>query len=233
MFEKFRKNVADTANELPKEDRKGYIEGVKGTEVYGKAREEHLEQAQMTQEKWTEHLKVQEELKQKKEQIKQIVDELQSKIDELKGLGINTEQLEVQLTEILREKAENTIEINGQKVELGPDLGLSAWTDIERKLDELNASLKEDEKPWRIPTKSEFEEIGRPIQEIWSSNLSKEEKEKQAKEYIETLGFAWGGFYWSRTEFADNSGSAWGWSTSYGSVGDFDKRYEGLVRCVR
>ncbi len=47
----------------------------------------------------------------------------------------------------------------GQKFEWGPDLGMMSWNDAQLKIAELNASLAEGEKSWRLPTESELKEV--------------------------------------------------------------------------
>lgn len=53
----------------------------------------------------------------------------------------------------------------GQGLEWGPDLGRMSWYDVQTKIAELNASLAEGEKSWRLPTKyelvAEFDKAGK------------------------------------------------------------------------
>jgi len=42
------------------------------------------------------------------------------------------------------------------KLEWGPSLGLMTWDNATKKLDELNTSIKNGEKPWRLPTVKEI-----------------------------------------------------------------------------
>jgi hypothetical protein len=159
MFEKFRKSLADTAKELPKEERKEFSETVQESETYENAKKEHLEHAQITQENFWNRLDT--------------------------------------------EKGTYTIEINGEKFELGPTLKHMSWNEIPAKLEELNKTLKPEEKPWRVPTDMEYKEIGNPISEtlavrtLYLSNKEWSAKSKKAKELVESLGFIWNKKYWS------------------------------------
>jgi len=56
MFENFRKSLADTAKELPKEERKEFLESTQQSEAYEKAKKEHLEKAKEIQKNWTKKL---------------------------------------------------------------------------------------------------------------------------------------------------------------------------------
>ena len=44
----------------------------------------------------------------------------------------------------------------GQSLEWGPDLGKMSYLDALKKIEELNGSLADGEKPWRLPTKDEL-----------------------------------------------------------------------------
>ncbi len=43
-------------------------------------------------------------------------------------------------------------------IEWAVEMGAMTWTEVEEKLEELNSQLKEGEKSWRLPTKSELAE---------------------------------------------------------------------------
>jgi hypothetical protein len=49
-----------------------------------------------------------------------------------------------------------TENIESSKLEWGPDLGEMSWYDAQTKIAELNSTLPEGEKPWRLPTKDEL-----------------------------------------------------------------------------
>ena len=49
--------------------------------------------------------------------------------------------------------------VEGQKLELGPDLG--DWENAKNTFTELNAKVKDGEKTWRLPTVAEATVIGR------------------------------------------------------------------------
>jgi hypothetical protein len=181
-------------------------------------------------------------IKQRIEQIKNRVREIRPLlddtgvsrdiIDEAKALG---EEFYAKTKELERlERNYTECIINGTKVELGPTLERIAWNDIQSKLDEINKSLKQGEKPWRVPAKEEFIEIGKPLREIWEDKkLSDQQKKEKAKSYVEALVFAWDSDYWCSTEDAGSPGYAWSWFSNSGYMGTYYKNNKYLVRLVR
>ncbi|MEI7513257.1 MAG: hypothetical protein WCJ74_01390 [bacterium] len=66
------------------------------------------------------------------------------------------------------EEPTKTIEINGKKFEVGPNLGKMEWAEIDGKLADLNKTLESGEKEWRILTKEEYEELEKLTSAIWN-----------------------------------------------------------------
>ncbi|MFA7252757.1 MAG: DUF1566 domain-containing protein [Candidatus Paceibacterota bacterium] len=54
------------------------------------------------------------------------------------------------------DKAPQNESVEGPKLEWGADLGQMSWNDALKKITELNATLPEGEKPWRLPTEKEL-----------------------------------------------------------------------------
>jgi hypothetical protein len=141
------------------------------------------------------------------------------------------------------EEPTKIIEIGGKKFEVGPNLGQMNWDDMNEKVAELNKTLVDGEKPWRVFTKEEYEELGKPIRVIWrEEDLSYQEKESKSIELLEGIGFAPSKYFWSSTENEEgNKGAAYFCSTycSYlhYRLGDHVKNGGKLnifsVQCVR
>jgi hypothetical protein len=131
----------------------------------------------------------------------------------------------------------NTVEIDGNKFELGPYLGELNWDDMNKKVAHLNSRLRDGEKPWRILTKDEFGKLGEPIKAIWNldrKGISNEERAAEMNKYLNDIGFK-AGKYWTGEEISDTMGStnAWVWTTASGHVNNYYKIYEFIGRCVR
>jgi hypothetical protein len=241
MFENFRKNVANTTKELPKEERPSFIDGVQNApakegelNTYGKAKAEHLEQAEIKQGVWAEKLEQQKKEVEKKAEIERKVAEATASIAEIKKLGINTDAVEKELNALLNPAPENTIEILGKKIEVGPYLGEFDWNAISAELDKLNKTLKAGEKEWRILSKEEYKELEKQTNAIWNDKvLSDTEKKTKFNEFITGLGFAPGRVYWSSTEHAGSRDFAYIWNTYYGDVSYSYKGYKLSVQAVR
>jgi hypothetical protein len=148
--------------------------------------------------------------------------EAKAKLDELR------EQLKT------KENGIYSIEINGTKMELGPEIGIMAFDEIPEKLEVFNKTLKPGEKTWRLPTKEEFEEIGKPIREIWKDeSLTRDQKEKKAKEKVESLGFTFNGCYWSSSQDVNFVDEFCDWFSGKGEVHHSKKKCEWNVRIIR
>ena len=144
-------------------------------------------------------------------------------------------QLADKLKEVRNSGQDNleSMDILGKKIILGPDLGLSQRDDVQNKINEFSSNT---ENKWRLPTNEEFEEVGKPIREIWKrEDLSNEEKEIKAKEVVEGLGFKWNNYYWTGFEYTDKSrDSACVWSSSKGEVlGTFKHGVNSNIRVIR
>jgi hypothetical protein len=146
------------------------------------------------------------------------------------------------------EEPTKIIEINGQKLEMGPDLGEMQWTEISGNLDRLNLGLKSNEKRFRLPTAEEFRELGKPILVIQKEEqLTSYGKEDKIKEYIESVGLSVDKFYWSSTEgtdkelvyvehFNDRYDGSWSFNAKYVADRIFkgtDSSRKNTVQCVR
>lgn len=237
MFEKFRKNLADTAKELPKEERKEFLEDAQQSETYQKAKAEHLEQAQMTQEKWGENLIFKEKLDIREQKKRQVIRDIFLKINDLKMIGADTFELKKQLEKIEKQTINKTIEINGVLLELGPTLDPMEWDKINTELDKRNKSLKEGEKPWRVPSEEEFQEIANIISLIHKDPaLTQQQSSRKAAEALELLGFStshYDGYYWSSSENEKHKDKAWYWHTEDSQLYSGYKDAKYLVRLVR
>jgi hypothetical protein len=154
-------------------------------------------------------------------------------LKEAEELFAKAKELKAQLDILRKSKEIKTIEINGQTLELGPTLGEMTWDEIPSKLEEINKTLKPGEKPWRVPTKEEFEEIGKQVNEINNGySYPDEQKQAKVKAKMKSLGFEHGESYWSGTEYT--AGDAW-LSSWYNHVISFygSKERQISVRCVR
>jgi hypothetical protein len=157
-------------------------------------------------------------------------------LKEAEELFAKAKELKAKLNELRnKEKGIYTVEINGQTLELGPILGMMKWYEIPAKLEELNKTLKPSEKPWRVPTLREYEEIGKPIRKIWDDKkLTTEEKKLKIKGVLERLGFV-EDMYWSDTEdISTKSSYAWvaHWVDDVKYYTD-NTLFKYSVRCIR
>jgi hypothetical protein len=242
MFENFRKNTANTLKDLPKEDASRHLEELKkappaegGTlNTYNKAKEEHLQQAEIKQEVWAEKLEQQKQEALKKEEVERKILEITALITELKQLGINTDAVEKELNALLKTQPENTIEIAGKKIEMGPYLGEFNWDNMNKELEKLNKTLKSGEKEWRILTKEEYQELEKLGRAIWNEKgLLDDEKRAKFNEFITKLGFAPGRCYWSSEEYEFDRDLACNWNPNNGHVNFSYKDLKLSVQCVR
>ncbi len=103
-------------------------------------------------------------------------------------------------------------------------------------LSELNQSLDVNEKPWRILTKEDYIEIGKPIQDSLMSDPNEsiqvvQENYLKRKEFFKDLGFTKSS-YWTATKDPVNPGFYWSWS--FGGFGSYaGDHLELAVRCCR
>jgi len=153
--------------------------------------------------------------------------------------------------ELERLANEKVVEVelpNGEKIELGPDLGYSTWNDIEKVLNKLNGKLKTDDKPWRAPTKAVCDLLIKKMliekEDYLGSNeyssipddFKAQAKFSFSESYFESLGFKKWERYWTSTSFeGDNiEPMAYYLQTSYpGEVDTTIKDETLLLRCVR
>jgi hypothetical protein len=125
------------------------------------------------------------------------------------------------------------IEIDGKKFELGPNLGELTWDDMNEKIAELNKTLANGEKPWRVFTREEYYELERRINSILNNKgLSAEERSTKSNEFIISLGFESGKRYWSSTKYIDKNSACY-WGTDDGSISGVDKGFKLSVKVVR
>jgi hypothetical protein len=136
-----------------------------------------------------------------------------------------------------QERSLKTIEIGVKKFEVGPNLGELNWAVMNKEVADLNQTLKEGEKKWRVLTKDEYAELRKPILEILKENEEfSEEKKEEIHKYLTKIGFAPNSYYWSSTHKGVDSqgvGYAWSWDTAIGlgyaqSIGS-----KLVVQCVR
>ena len=126
----------------------------------------------------------------------------------------------------------------GLSFEWGPELGDMSWSDAQEKIAELNKTLKEGEKLWRLPTKEEWEEVLKPFNEAQEKDVSEEDLKKIIEDIRKTNNLQLDG-YWSSTPFSsDYKGYAWFVIIhSYACYVGNDYHNRGvdhfLVRCVR
>jgi len=110
--------------------------------------------------------------------------------------------------------AEGLETIEKPKLEWGPELGEMSWNDAQKKVEELNESLAEGEKKWRLPTKDEL-----------------------ATEFRKTNSIPTGfqsSHYWSSTMYPGFRNSAYTIHMADGSMNHDEKEYKyTLVRLVR
>jgi polyhydroxyalkanoate synthesis regulator phasin len=116
--------------------------------------------------------------------------------------------------------------------EWGPELGKMSWADAKEKIAELNKTLKEDEKPWRLPSKEEWEEILKPFTEAKEKGVLEEELQKILEEIRKTNNLQ-SCNYWSSSTYFDDSDDAWIVYMNYGNFYNDNKDHDdNLVRCV-
>ena len=128
------------------------------------------------------------------------------------------------------EEPTKVIEIGGKKFEMGPNLGELTWNDMNEKVTELNQTLKEGEKPWRILTANECGEVVKLIKFIWSmEGIPDSDKRISISKTLQSLGFDRSAEYWTGTE---DNGKAWSWKTGSELEINF-KDSEITVQCVR
>jgi hypothetical protein len=128
------------------------------------------------------------------------------------------------------EEPTKTIEINGIILEVGPNLGELSWDDMNESVEKLNKTLNEGEKPWRILTKEEYDELMKPIAAM--ENMSDEQFREVVKKYLSSIGFDDDNIaYWSSTEYTDED--AWIFYGIYGYTEKSPKTEKLAVQCFR
>jgi hypothetical protein len=126
--------------------------------------------------------------------------------------------------------------------EWGPELGRMSWNDTQEKIAELNETLGEGERPWRLPTKEEWLEVVKPLAAVtekidkkkgWSK-IDEERSENAIKRIIRENNLKTNNSYWSSTDVPDDSTKVWYLETHDLSFRKADKNVGlNLVRCVR
>jgi hypothetical protein len=156
-------------------------------------------------------------------------------VQEAEELFAKAKELKAKLKELKnKEKGIYQIQINGEKLELGPTLGEMTWDEIPAKLEEINKTLKPGEKPWRLPTKEEYNEIEAPIVKIAQDEFLREDKKiDKIKEKIGSLGFTGNVGYWSGSNSDSFDGGAWVFDIENGLLYESFKNNSGQVRFIR
>lgn len=139
--------------------------------------------------------------------------------------------LEIPTEVIPNEEKIEAIEFN---FEIGPELGEMSWDEAITKINDLNATLQTRDKKWRLPTKDEFNRLGKPIVEIMSvehfSLIEQGNQTDRIGKYLNKSVFSNYAYYWS------NDGGekfAWRWSPYTGECVETNKKAECHVQCVR
>jgi hypothetical protein len=135
-----------------------------------------------------EEAKLEEQEKQAK--IAQLKSDLETKITELEKLGLDSKPL--------KQALENLEE--GLSLEWGPELGKMSWYKAQEKVVELNKTLKEGEKSWRLPTRQDWEDVFKAFTEAKKQGAS----EKELKEILEEIrqkNNLQSDHYWSSTTY--------------------------------
>jgi hypothetical protein len=109
-----------------------------------------------------------------------------------------------------------------------------SWDEIPARLEELNKTLKPGEKPWRVPTKEEFEEIGKKIGEIWDNNsLTNEQKEIKVKEKLQYFDLDDKKKYWVNSSFNEDVSLADCFYPLLGKVWFDQTHLKCSIQCIR
>lgn len=130
----------------------------------------------------------------------------------------------------------NIIELSTGCFELGPHLkgGIEMkWFELETELGNLNNSLPDNEKPWRVISMEEFREIGERIKEIRDTNEKPQQKNANVREYVEGLGLLWSRAYWSGTSVHTYQKRAWSLDSFDGKLDEVEKCYRAIACVIR
>jgi hypothetical protein len=142
------------------------------------------------------------------------------------------------------EEPTKIIEIGGKKFEVGPFFGLKNWDDMSEMIADVNNTLKEGEKPFRVLTNEEYNEIVKTCRVICGEKgLSNIEKKTKFDEFVTSLGFGPSNYYWSSTvnkcTFNDYD-DVYDWHSDFewiincnGGLGGVTKDDKLLVQCFR
>ena len=157
--------------------------------------------------------------------------------------AINERKHQEKISMIEKAKAEAAKDLEDRKLsfEFGPELGVATFDGAREKVDELNKTLKEGEKPWRVPTEQEWSEVVRPLYKYLSiagGNHYGEENEKiceqiRRKYNLQPL------VYWTSNTNGALKGTRWEDAGYYVNMKicyigvDAYKGSDFMVRCVR
>ena len=120
-------------------------------------------------------------------------------------------------------KLETILEVNGVKLEIGPDLGDFLWNEISTKLAEMNNQCKEGEESWRTMTADEFKEIGKEINKLWKEP-GRNNREAVISEMVKRLGFKPDHSYWAGSCYDDGQDKTNVWSSRTGEINYASKK---------
>jgi hypothetical protein len=160
-------------------------------------------------------------------------------IAKAKAQGYLDAKQETEEYKTAKESHVNTVEINGQKIELGPVIGRLGEKFVSRlvenHIDNINRRLKPGESPWRLLTRKELEEINRTIREILDTeNMSEEERIEKAKKYLNELGLVFGDSYWfDKGDISNFDGNRECWNSENGFFQPLYSTYKAYIKCVR
>jgi len=156
-----------------------------------------------------------------------------------KAIGYLDAKQETEEYQVAKERYSNTVEINGQKIEIGPAVGRlgekfqSRY--VELQIENWNKRLSSGESPWRLFTNNELEEISKSIKKILDDqSISEEERNKKAQEYLEEFGLMLHESYWFNLKDNKNlDGNRSCWDSKDGFFEPLYSNYEALIKLVR
>jgi hypothetical protein len=155
-------------------------------------------------------------------------------LKEAEALFAKAKELKAKLDELRKTKEIKTIEIRGQKLEVGPNLGEMSWNEIPAKLEELNKTLKPGEKPWRVLTADEFKIIGMELtDQLIEDIVTSSQNPDRIRRRFEFLGLKQNAYYWSNLSEDTKTALAWNWESYQGSLVKNDISSQLTVLCVR
>jgi len=119
--------------------------------------------------------------------------------------------------------------------EWGPELGKMSWKDASQRVTELTEDLKEGEKPWRLPTREEWDKVVEPYMKQLSLRTSGKgtyDAFARAVEFVrQKNNLREGGCYWLSEPYQSccmDDNRYHGIHTYYHGYGD-----DAFVKCVR